>query len=93
MYYARHPSRIREERWLDAWPKCILHLIAFIQLFFTWMIIGLECWNAVLDIRYAFAFVGFFTSISFNITWLSTMSMGKDFHPISVHFSSSLLLP
>lgn len=86
MYYNRHLYRIRQEIWLNAWPRSILFILSMVQFWSTWLIIGLETWHGVLDYRHSFAFIGLITSIFFTISWVATMSMGK----IKQRFDQSL---
>jgi len=67
----------RRQQWQQIWPTPFLAIIAVIQMLITFIIIGFETWSMVLNIKYAFLFIGYAASIFFTITWISTFTVGK----------------
>ncbi len=71
------PGLIRRQQWERIWPTPFLTNISIGQMLLTFIIIGSETWSMMLNIKYAFLFVGYTTAIFFTITWISTFTVGK----------------
>jgi hypothetical protein len=67
----------KRNQWQRFWPTTFLALIAMVQLVLIAAIIGIEFWSMIINIKYAFFFIGFITSFFFVITWISTFTAGK----------------
>jgi hypothetical protein len=68
---------IRREQWERIWPTPFIIIISIGQMLLTLIIIGSETWSMILNIKYAFLFVGYTTALVFTITWISTFTVGK----------------
>jgi hypothetical protein len=67
----------RRQQWQQIWPTPFLAIIAVFQLLITFIIIGLETWSMILNIKYSFLFVGYIAAFCFTITWISIFTVGK----------------
>lgn len=72
------PKIVRRQQWKQIWPTSVLAIIAVIQMLLTFIIIGSETWNMILNMKYTFLFVGYNAAFFFTITWVSTFTVGKD---------------
>ncbi|CAF0879819.1 unnamed protein product [Adineta steineri] len=66
----------RRLRWERFWPASLINLIAIIELLLTGVILCLEFWSMITNIRYSFFFLGFIASFISIITWISTFPLG-----------------
>jgi len=69
----------QRQRWQRFWPTTLLGFIAIIEMLLTGIIIGLEFWSMITNIKYSFFFIGFIASVFFILTWISTFNVGKCF--------------
>jgi len=72
-------KRHQRQRWQRFWPTLWLTFIAIVQMLLTAVIIGLEFWSMIINVKYSFFFIGFITSFFFILTWISTFIVGKYF--------------
>jgi hypothetical protein len=72
-------KRHQRQRWQRFWPRIWLTFIATIQMLVTGIIVGLEFWSMIINIKYSFFFIGFIASFFLIITWISTFFVGKYF--------------
>lgn len=72
-----NPKIHRRLRWHRFWPTKVLAVLAIVQLLLTAATIGLELWSMVINVKYAFFFIGFIASFIFILTWISAFIIGK----------------
>ncbi len=71
------PRALQRQRWEQIWPSQVLTLIAIGQMLLTFVIIGLEAWSMLVNLKSAFLFVGYIAAIFFVVTWISTFTIGQ----------------
>jgi hypothetical protein len=73
-FFYNDPRMPRRQQWQQFWPTPFLAIIAIGQMFLTFIIIGVETLSMILNMKFAFLFIGYITGFFFTITWISTTS-------------------